>query len=275
MLLGDRIGLIQPCKQKEKTWSKDQQMGSLGNHMSFSFKLGHWIPISLILHPFFVGLNKTLLKISISLLSSWLWKVPYFIDSWNFVARKNPRKSAFSVYGIGEGGKRELRDLPKIIQLFNKEPWLSIFSYQMLTLSPVTYSHSLHRQASHATLSPVRLLLLNNLEVEHFWMPPYQAGKGLLTQWNPGTQMAASRLPLYLLISWPSQFVEQVWCHEHPCLHITLIWMTTFFLKFDWSTVALQCGLSFRCTAKCLHYKYIYIFFSDSFPFEVITKCWI
>ena len=142
----------------------------------------------------------------------------------------------------------------------------------MLTLSPVTYSHSLHRQASHATLSPVRLLLLNNLEVEHFWMPPYQAGKGLLTQQNPGTQMAASRLPLYLLISWPSQFVEQVWRHEHPCLHITLIWMTTFFLKFDWSTVALQCGL-FQVYSKVTQlYICIYPFFSRFFPVMVITE---
>lgn len=149
------------------------------------------------------------------------------MDSWNFVARKSPRRSVFSVYREGRG---KVRDLSKIIQLFNKDPGLSISSYQMLILLADGYvlSHSLHSLAymlPWVSEALSELLWLNNLELEDFWIPPYQVYKVILTWLNPRAQM--SPRPLFFLISVQANFACQVWCHQHPYLHSTLVWMNT------------------------------------------------
>ena len=53
------------------------------------------------------------------------------------------------------------------------------------------------------------------------------------------------------------------------------IYTISFFCKFYWSIVDLQCFVSFRYTTKWFSYMYTYIYYvSDSFPTEVITKYW-
>ena len=49
-----------------------------------------------------------------------------------------------------------------------------------------------------------------------------------------------------------------------------------YFFFFNWSTVDLQCYVSFRCTAKWIAYTYTYIrSFLDSFPILVTTEYWV